>query len=1069
MDEESAGALRDVPHEGYLPLAVAQWAQGTQQTIFVASDDTMLHALAAALPTFVAGREVRLLPAWDNVPYDSSRPSRGATGTRVATLAWLAEHSSLPVIVLTTPEALTQRIPPANRFRERSVRIRSGQHLDLAWLTTTLAAFGYDTVERVDEAGEATIRSGAVDIWPAGAASPLRLDLDDNQIAEIRQFDPEDQRTVAEVPSVVLLPASEAFTVPGEDEEISGRVAEQVLPPGPLWTFFDLLPNAALAMLDGAEARARDWLTLVRDSYKVALAAVREGQRPPVAPDRLYLNDGELTAALMARAPLIFRLQSEPDDQPLTVTSAARKAAECRKQGNAVIVCGDTPVLRLRDALARRMSIDVDNIVAFSTWAAAANSPAGQIGVLRVGLRHGFTLPGQVVLAVRMTRAGPATNPLENLDTLKVGDLVVHPERGLAQLSDLVTEHQAGKSFECLSLSFRGETRLLLPATEAGRVWRYGVGGAVRPDRLDPATWRQRRDAAENEIQATAAKLVAGMRERLTRAAPVIEPTDAYRRFTRLMPFVPTVDQAVAVRSIRQDLAAGHPMLRLVCGDVGFGKTEVALHAAALVAFEGHQVAVAAPTTLLARQHLNVFRRRLEGFGLRIGSLIRSSRSKENRGILTALEKGQIDILIGTHAVMGARFRNLGLVVIDEEQRFGEAQKRELRERNGGVHTVIMTATPLPRTLQSTLVGLVGVSLLTQAPASRLPVRSVVVPFDPVVIHSALMREARRGGQSFVVCPRIEDLEPVRTRLRDIVPKLAVVVAHGRMRGEELDRIVMDFAGGQGDVLLTTNIVETGLDIPNANTMLIWRADRFGLGQLHQLRGRIGRGRVRAHAYLMTSPETRPSDLARWRLEATAALSHLGAGFDLSVADLEQRGAGDLLGEEQAGHLRLIGTELYRHVLGRAMAQIRGEPIEEEWTPAISMDVEAMVPPDFIPEPETRLEIYRRLGRTSSIDTLDEISAEFADRFGNLPTPFTTLLDLVRLRVLCREQGIAAMHAGPKAVAFTPRDGCVDALACRFKKGSVGDDRILIAFDEPAPNDQLTRVLTMLAQELGPS
>jgi transcription-repair coupling factor (superfamily II helicase) len=325
------------------------------------------------------------------------------------------------------------------------------------------------------------------------------------------------------------------------------------------------------------------------------------------------------------------------------------------------------------------------------------------------------------------------------------------------------------------------------------------------------------------------------------------------------------------------------------------------------------------------------------------------------------------------------------------------------------------------------------------------------------------MREARRGGQSFVVCPRIEDLEPMAARLRDIVPALSVVVAHGRMRGEELDRIVLDFAAGEGDVLLTTNIVESGLDIANANTMLIWRADRFGLAQLHQLRGRIGRGRVRANAYLMTDPAHPPSGLARKRLEAVASLSHLGAGFDLSVADLEQRGAGDLLGEEQAGHLRLIGTELYRHVLRRAMAQERGEAVEEEWTPAITMDVEAVVPADFIPEPEIRLEIYHRLGRIRSLDALDDISAEFADRFGTLPPAFTALLDWVRLRLLCRVLGVAAVHAGPKAVAITPRSGSADALAQRLETGRIAGERILISLQEQRPEDHLALVLAILS------
>jgi transcription-repair coupling factor (superfamily II helicase) len=431
---------------------------------------------------------------------------------------------------------------------------------------------------------------------------------------------------------------------------------------------------------------------------------------------------------------------------------------------------------------------------------------------------------------------------------------------------------------------------------------------------------------------------------------------------------------------------------------------------------------------------------------LRIEPLIRSSRSKENKAVLQELANGGIDIVIGTHAIAGARFHDLALVVIDEEQRFGEAHKRALRSKRAGVHALIMTATPLPRTLQGALLGVVGVSLLAQPPATRLPVRSVAVAFDPVVARTALMREARRGGQSFIVCPRIEDLAPMQAQLREIVPELSVALAHGRMRGETLDRVVLDFAGGEGDVLLTTNIVETGLDIPNANTMLVWRADRFGLAQLHQLRGRIGRGRVRASAYLLTDAARPPSTAALKRLEAAASLDYLGAGFDLSLADLEQRGAGDLLGEEQAGHLRLIGTELYRHVLARALARARGETVEEEWSPTIVVDAEAAVPAAFVPEPDVRLEIYRRLARISRLEVLIDFSAELADRFGDPPKPLITLLDLVKLRLLCRQRGIVAVHAGAEAIAITPRGGA----------------RIMVPIRESTPEARLQQVLAAI-------
>jgi transcription-repair coupling factor (superfamily II helicase) len=1027
--------------------------------VFVAGDDSMLRMLAEVMPAFLPDRPTRLLPAWDTSPYDRSRPSRAVTGTRVATLNWLAENPKAPALVLTTPEGISQRIPPAERLLQRSVRLTPGQPLAVEWLRLTVTAFGYDIVERVDEPGEAAIRPGAADVFPAGAGAPVRLELDDGQIRNIRRFDAIDQLSVSEVRSVLLLPASEGFTVPGED----AGAGKRVLPDGPLWTLFDLLPEANLALIEGTDQRIRDWLALVRDGYRIAMASLHEGAPPPAEPDRLYLREEEISAAFGGSRVTTVALQHEPDERALSPSVAAREAAKAVSGGAAAIICADATLPTLRDMLARRLRAEPETITLLADWQAAALLQPGQLGVLCTALRYGFHLPGRRVIAVQLARAAQAeSNPLEAMiDRLSVGDLVVEFERGLAKLTGLMTEEQAGASFECLALEFRGGSRILVPAIEADRIWRYGASGTIGPDRLEGSAWRERREQTEREIEATAASLVEQMREREAQSAPVFELTPAYRRFVRQMPFAPTADQVQAIRAVQQDLAAGHPMLRLVCGDVGFGKTEIALHAAAIVALAGRQVAVAAPTTLLAHQHLEVFRRRLAGLGLRIEPLLRSARSKESRAVLRRLANGEVDIVVGTHAVVAAQFRSLALVVIDEEQRFGEAHKRALRSKRAGAHALIMTATPLPRTLQAGLVGVVGVSLLTQPPATRLPVRSVAVPFDPVVARTALMREARRGGQSFVVCPRIDDLAPMQTRLREIVPELLVAVAHGRMAGETLDRIVLEFAAGDGDILLTTNIIEAGLDIPNANTMLIWRADRFGLAQLHQLRGRIGRGRVRAMAYLLTDPSRAVSAGAEKRLQTVASLDQLGAGFAVSLADLEQRGAGDLLGNEQAGHIRLIGTELYRHVLTRALARARGEATDDAWNPTIVVDVEAAVPATFVPEPDVRLEIYRRLARLPSTDALDDVSEELADRFGDLPNGLTTLLDLVRLRLLCRQQGISAVHAGPEAVALTPRPG-VDTARLRYSDGAIDAQRVILPIREKRPEVRLRRVLAML-------
>lgn len=506
--------------------------------------------------------------------------------------------------------------------------------------------------------------------------------------------------------------------------------------------------------------------------------------------------------------------------------------------------------------------------------------------------------------------------------------------------------------------------------------------------------------------------------------------------------------------------AAGGRCTGWYCGDVGFGKTEVALHAAAAAVFAGKQVAIAAPTTLLARQHLETFRRRLPA--ARISPLVRSSHSAESREVLASAKRGEVDILIGTHAVAAARFRDLALVIIDEEQRFGEAQKRRLRSLGPEAHTLVMTATPLPRSLQTALVGLIDVSVLADPPAGRQPVRGFVVPFDPAVIRAALMREARRGGQGFVVCPRIEDIAPLEARLRELIPELSVVVAHGRIRGDALDRVMLKFANGEHDVLLTTSIIEAGLDVPNANTVIVCSADRFGLTQLHQLRGRVGRGHVRASAYFMTDPERRLPAAARKRLAAIASLDALGAGFSVSAADLDQRGAGDLLGDEQSGHVRLIGTELYRDVLARELARARGGAPDEPWVPEISLDLPAYVPRDLVPEADLRLEIYRRLARLASHQEIQEAADELEDRFGDLPLPMKGLLDLVRLRVLCRGLGIATLSAGPDAVALLPRKG---RLALRCVGARMKGERLILPISEANPQCRLDRILAVLSEE----
>ncbi len=618
--------------------------------------------------------------------------------------------------------------------------------------------------------------------------------------------------------------------------------------------------------------------------------------------------------------------------------------------------------------------------------------------------------------------------------TLRLGDAVVHLDHGMGVLRGLETVEAADVTSETIKLDYAGKKSLLAPIDQIGRIWRYGTGtSAVKLDSLDGGGWETRRAQVEKHVAQTARALVEVARAKEHATAPVLRaaPRD-YNRVAARFPFTETEDQARAIAAMLRDLASGKPMDRLVCGDVGFGKTEVALRAAAVAVFAGKQVAVVAPTTVLARQHVQTFRRRFAGLGVRIETLSRLSSPADARAVRKGLVAGDVQIVIGTHAVGGkqVRFRDFGLLVLDEEQRFGARQKTRMRELGRGTHVLTLTATPIPRTMQAAMVGLHDLSIIATPPARRQPIRTLLLPFDPVSVREALLREERRGGQSFVVCPHIDDIAPMAARLRELVPELEVLTAHARLPPAELDDVMVRFADGQSDVLLATNIIETGLDVPGANTMLVWRADCFGIAQLHQLRGRVGRGRVRAVCYLLTDPAARLPPATERRLRTLESLDRLGAGFQISARDLDLRGAGDLLGEEQAGHMKLVGLDLYQELLRRALALARGKPLPEDWRPELNFEVHAGIPAAYAADEEIRLNLYARLARLRGPNAIEEFAAEIEDRFGAMPEEVLHLLALARLAQACRSLGVAEIDAGPQAVALTFRD---DTLTTGFE------------------------------------
>jgi transcription-repair coupling factor (superfamily II helicase) len=590
----------------------------------------------------------------------------------------------------------------------------------------------------------------------------------------------------------------------------------------------------------------------------------------------------------------------------------------------------------------------------------------------------------------------------------------------------------------------------------------------VTLDGLDGVSWRKRRLVIDRAMTEAATELMRLSAESAKRRAARIEPDPAaYSDFVSGFPFSETPDQSRAIAAVQENLASGKPMDRLVIGDVGYGKTEVAMRAAALTALAGQQVVIAAPTTVLVRQHYETFATRFERTGLKVASLSRLSDAAERKRVKAGLADGSISVVVGTAAVGGkdVAYAKLGLVVIDEEQRFGAADKAKLRELGDKGHVLSLTATPIPRTLQSALIGLKTLSVIATPPARRQPIRTFSSVFDDAQVRTALLREKDRGGQSFVVAPRIQDLGALAEKLQQLTPELSLLQAHGEMPAAEIDSAMVRFASGLGDVLLATNIIEAGLDVPRANTMIVCRADRFGLAQLHQLRGRVGRGNRRGYILLTTDPGAQLTEATRKRLRTLESLDRLGAGFAISARDLDIRGAGELVGDAQSGHMKLIGIDLYQHLLERAVRQEQGEKLER-WTPVINIGVGGRIPPDWIPEADTRLSLYLRLARLVSRAELDAFEEELVDRFGVEPKEAATLLRIANARIVARDAGIAKVDAGPNAIALTPRSEmarrAVAAAGLTARNG-----RLLLEESIASSTDRLERVETVLRKLVG--
>lgn len=1046
---------------------------------YIAHDEERAERLAGEAEQFAHDLDVVVIPPWDCFPYDRRSPSRQVMGQRVAALQRLAAAAiGAPTLVVTTAEALAQRVPPASAVAGVTYRLEEGADLDLPGLRAFLLGSGYVLDERVDEPGEAAIRVGIIDIFPAVGGGPYRCQHENGRITAITRYDAVTQLTAGRERGVELSPASELILdraalldvlSAGEDGRadalarhnlqalLLGDATERM--PGlehrlpvfypDMCTLFDYLPDALVGCDGNVADQLGLWQEQVRQAYEHRAASLHgertldNGRAPPLRPDRLYLGPTELEEQLQARLRLACAAGAADIDLgarevPRFFEAAAPERALARfieaetGRGAPVVLAAETAADRRRLARAVRRQLRRE-VVELATWADVPALDPGTIALLRLDLGGGFALDDAVVIAAadiggeRRPGGGPSADLRWSLDDWRAGDLVVHWEHGIGVLRGLerVVEDEVARA--CVVVEYAAGKRLLVPVDDLSRLWRYaGAEAKVSLDRLQGESWPERKAEVEAALAATAARLLAETRRRQAAKGPALSASAReYARFAAGFRYATTRDQQSAIDAALADLARGQPpMNRLVCGDVGYGKTEVALRAAAATVFAGKQVVMIAPTTVLVRQHAETFARRFAPHGIGVAAITGALAKAEARAVLAGVRNGETGILIGTPGLAEGKlqFRDLGLIILDEEHRLGAAQKERLRALNATAHVLTLTATPIPQTLQAAMVGLFDVSIIATPPVRRQPVHTDLLPFDAGIVRMALLRERRLDGQSFFVCPRIADLEPMRRQLADLVPDLEVVVAHGRMKAAELDARMLAFAEGAYDVLLTTSIIESGLDIPRANTILIWRADRFGLAELHQLRGRVGRGRRRAYAYLFTEPDRPLAEATTRRLATIVALEQLGAGFGVAAHDLDQRGAGMLYGEEQAGHVALVGTAVYEHLLRRALRLARGDAVGDDWSPAVRFAVDAYIPDDLVGEVDLRIRLYRRLSTLVGEQAVFDFAQELADRFGPPPKPLRNLLALAVLRERCRRLQIARLEGGPQGIAVTFRD-----------------------------------------------
>jgi len=1090
-----------------LAWQLAKIAEADELTVWVCPDLRSYRQLAEELAFFLQHRPERMwrFPAWEVLPYDRVSPHHGIVGERFTTLGKLINTPEPKGILLTALPAFLQRIAPPETVAAHVWQLKIGTRLDIASLREKLAESGMNAAERVLVPGEFAVRGGLLDIWPATEETPLRIDLFGDEIESIRRFDPESQRSGEELDHFTSVPVREIildeagrnrFTAafrerfpqhrkhPMLDAVSAGRPhpgIESLLPLAfdGMARLADYLPKDAKIFAPAdIEAKREGFAAQVRAQFEM----VRMSAEPIVSPQELYavetpLKAAALPATAIEAAPSLADFSSE-----VHPVQALHKHLQQRlNDGWRLLIVGHG--FGQQERMIEACEAFAGNIARCERFAdLPKKGTATAIGFLETGFaipeKKLLLLTGRELLGQRLPRKRSRgahllrADAFASLAELSPGDPVVHEDHGIGRYMGLETIDDGDTQADFLKIIYAGDASIYLPVEDLNRLHRYTGEDHPELNRLGSDKWKKTRERVQQDLLAMAHELieVEAARSRADRPPYQLEGAlhAAYEEFAAGFPFEETDDQANAIDQVIADLARPKPMDRIVCGDVGFGKTEVAMRAAFIVAEAGRQVAVMAPTTVLANQHFNSFSERFAGTGLKVAMLSRLQGKAEVDEIKRELANGDIRIIVGTHRLLSESFEfgDLGLVIVDEEQRFGVKDKQKLKSLHSSVDLLTLTATPIPRTLHQTLSGLRSVSIISTPPAEREAIRTMVTTFDPHVANEAIRRELYRGGQAYYLHNHVKSIDRIARRLRDEIPEAVVGIAHGQMTPAELDRQMLAFYEGRMHILVCTTIVESGLDVPNANTLIVERADMLGLSQLHQIRGRVGRSHRQAFAYLFTPDPRAMTPDARERLQAIAQHTELGAGFLLARQDMEIRGAGNLLGAEQSGKIEAIGLDLYMEMLHEAVAEAKGAAIRHRQPIDLRLGVNAILPPVYVPQVAERLNLYRRIARTADDTQISMLFEEMTDRFGKLPDEAKYALESARLRWRADAMRLSALHATTQGMrlhftADSPIDPAkllmrVQKEPSRFRLTPDGNLTLLGSWDTPRSRLQAT-------------